>query len=82
MEANHLVDCSSFDDVLDVEGVLSEKNLTLHKLFALLRTWNQSVQNQFAKLIFSVGQQTERERTLIVDLFRSWTRRLTSMSTI
>lgn len=55
MEANHLVDYSSFDDVLDVEGFLCEKNLTLHKLFALLRTWNQSVQKHFAKLIFSVG---------------------------
>lgn len=56
MEANHLVDYSSFDETIDVERFLSDKNLTLPKLFALLRTWNQSVQNHFPQLILTVGE--------------------------
>lgn len=57
MESNHLIDYSSFDDTINLEEVISNQNLTLTKLFALLRTWNQSVHKQFAKLVFLVGER-------------------------
>lgn len=82
MEANHLVDYSSFDETIDVEGFLSDKNLTLPKLFALLRTWNQSVQNHFPQLILAVGRRMQKEESRIVGLFSYWTRRLMSMNMI
>ena len=57
MESNHLVDYSSLDETIHLEEFLTNQNLTLVKLFALLRTWNTSVQNHFAELILLVGGQ-------------------------
>jgi hypothetical protein len=51
-ELKHSIDYSSFDETINLEEFLN--NLTLTKLFALLRTWNKTVHNHFAKLIFVV----------------------------
>ncbi len=56
-ELNHFIDSSSFDESINLEDLISNKNdnpLTLTKLFALLRTWKKSVHNHFAQLIFLV----------------------------
>lgn len=58
-ELNDFIDCSSFDDAINVEELLSNKNgnqLTLAKLFALLRTWSKTVHNNFAKLALLVSE--------------------------
>jgi len=60
IELNNFIDYSSFDDAINLEEFFSNKNdnqLTLAKLFALLRTWNKTVQNHFAKLIFLVCEK-------------------------
>lgn len=59
-DLNHFIDYSSFDDGINLEEFLSNKNdnqLTLTKLFALLRTWTKSVHNHFPKLIFLVCEK-------------------------
>jgi hypothetical protein len=61
-ELNHFIDYSSFDESINLEEFLSNKNdnqLTLTKLFALLRTWNKTVHKHFPKLIFSVCEKKE-----------------------
>jgi len=60
IELNNFIDYSSFDDSINLEEFISNKNdnqLTLTKLFALLRTWNKTVHNHFAKLIFLVDEK-------------------------
>ena len=54
IELNNFIDYSSFDDTSDLEEFLSNRNdnqLTLTKLFALLRTWNRNVHKNFLKLV-------------------------------
>jgi hypothetical protein len=53
-ELKHSIDYSSFDETINLEEFLNSKNLTLTKLFAVLRTWNKTVHNHFAKLILVV----------------------------
>jgi hypothetical protein len=58
-ELNNFIDYSSFDDSINLEEFISNKNdnqFTLTKLFALLRTWNKAVHNHFAKLILLVSR--------------------------
>ena len=58
-DLNDFIDYSSFDESINLEEFVSNKNdnqLTLTKLFALLRTWNKAVHNHFVKLILSVGE--------------------------
>ncbi|CAF1147699.1 unnamed protein product [Adineta ricciae] len=56
-DLNDFIDYSSFDESINLEEFISNKNdnqLTLTKLFALLRTWNKTVHNHFVKLILSI----------------------------
>ncbi|CAF3640525.1 unnamed protein product [Adineta steineri] len=56
-ELNDFIDYSSFNDSINFEEYFTNKNdnqLTLTKLFALLRTWNKSVHDNFAKLILLI----------------------------
>jgi hypothetical protein len=62
-ELTHPIDYSSFDDTINLEEFLHNKNLTLTKLFALLRLWNKPVHNHFAKLIFLVCKK-------IIEIYR------------
>lgn len=62
-DLNHIIDYSSFDDEINFDEFLSNKNdnqLTLTKLFALLRTWTKTVHNHFAKLIFLVCETRKK----------------------
>jgi hypothetical protein len=64
IELNNFIDYSSFDDSINLEEFLSNKNdnqITLTKLFALLRTWNKTVHNHFAKLIYLVGRKIKEQ---------------------
>lgn len=83
---NNFIDYSSFNDGINLEEFLSNKNdnpITLTKLFALLRVWNQHVHKNFPKLISSVGITREHEDKYISWLyFRRWKKRLISMSSI
>ncbi|CAF3613644.1 unnamed protein product, partial [Rotaria sordida] len=52
---NNFIDYSSFDDSINLDEFISNKNgnpITLAKLFALLRTWNNTVHKSFTKLIY------------------------------
>jgi len=57
IELNPIVDYSSFDESINIEDILTKKThhqLTLAKLFALLRTWTQIAHKHFLKLILLV----------------------------
>ncbi|UJR36394.1 hypothetical protein I4U23_029117 [Adineta vaga] len=57
IELNDFIDYSSFDESINLEEFFSNKNdnqLTLTKLFALLRTWNKTVHNHFTRLISTI----------------------------
>jgi hypothetical protein len=61
-ELNQFIDYSSFDDSINFEELVLNKHdnqLTLAKLFALLRLWNNNVHKYFAKLIFLVCEKLE-----------------------
>jgi hypothetical protein len=63
IDLNNFIDYSSFHDEINFEEFISNKNdnqLTLTKLFALLRTWNKTVHNHFAKLIFLVCEKRKK----------------------
>jgi hypothetical protein len=71
-ELNNFIDYSSFDDSINLEEFISNKNdnqLTLTKLFALLRTWNKAVHNNFAKLILLVSTNQEKLIKINYNLF-------------
>ncbi|CAF2773039.1 unnamed protein product [Rotaria sp. Silwood2] len=55
LSLNNFIDYSSFDDSMNLDEFISNRNdnpITLTKLFALLRTWNNTVHKNFTKLIF------------------------------
>ena len=59
-ESNHFIDYSSLDESINLEEFLSNKTdnqLSLAKLFALLRIWNKTIQKNFSKLMFLVCEK-------------------------